>query len=162
MYFAIMCSIEVAVVLIARRRARTSWAELLRILGQRRHAWRVVYLLGLAAVIAISPLAIDVGPLPFRAIFGISALLLAPGAAFVAFWPIPDLLDELLLSVVLSMAILVLSAMVMLWAQVWNSVALLQILAIVIAPTLSWHAIRTIGSWDRASTDHTQEHITNG
>jgi hypothetical protein len=120
-----------------------------------------VYLLGLAAVIAISPFAIDVGPLPIRAIVGISALLLAPGAAFVAFWPIPDLLDELLLSMVLSMAILVLSAMVMLWAQAWNPVALLQVLAIVIVPTLSWHAIQTIGSWGRASTDPAQERIAN-
>ena len=66
-------------------------------------AWRPdTELVLLAGLTASAPLAVELAPVPVRAVLGSCALLLAPGAAVLAFWPVRDVLDRLLLTVVLS------------------------------------------------------------
>jgi hypothetical protein len=100
--------------------------------------------IGLGLLAATAP-ALTAGPAGLRAVAVFVVLLLAPGAAIVGFRPVRDALDELVLSVALSIGVLVLTALLMLsFPYQWSPPTLLYAVALVAGPMLVWHGARSL------------------
>ncbi|MDD7966788.1 hypothetical protein [Actinomycetospora lemnae] len=99
--------------------------------GDRR---RAAVLLGLAGLATCAPVLAVTPAAPLVAV----ALLVAPGAALVAFRPGADLLDDVVVGVGISVAVLVLGGVTMLALGTWNAEMFLGVLAFVAVPALVW------------------------
>jgi uncharacterized membrane protein len=142
MYLSALAILEVAIVaagLVWRfRRCRMVLPQ--RAAGRGRAAELGV----LAALTLLAPAAVARAPTSLRMLLGSCALLLAPGAALLTFWPVRDVLDRLLLTVVLSGAVLLLLSMLMLWTGLWSPLLLVHLVAATAAPILAWRALDVV------------------
>ncbi|GAA2565988.1 hypothetical protein [Pseudonocardia hydrocarbonoxydans] len=101
---------------------------------------RVALLMGMAITTASSSFVIVHGPEAMRLPVVIVTVLFAPGYALVVFRRLDDAVDELVLAVALSLALLVVTGTLMAGFGLWQPGVLVSLSTVVTAPALAWHA----------------------
>lgn len=126
--------LTLAVVLSARVKIPAAPVPPMRSVG------RIAVLVGMAVTTASSSLVIAHGPEVLRMPVAIVAVLLAPGYAVVVFRHLADALDELVLALAVSFALLVLVGTTMAGMRLWDPLLVVSLSTLVTAPALAWHS----------------------
>ncbi|GAA0219377.1 hypothetical protein [Cryptosporangium japonicum] len=113
------------------------------------HTTRGAILMGFATVTALGPALTEL-PTAVRAVPTAAVALLAPGLALLGFARIRDPFTEVVLSLAISVASLVLASQLMLLVDTWRPVALFAVTCLTAAPVLAWHGANGLDPADRA------------
>lgn len=115
-----------------------------RAVGTTRSTGRGALLVGLGTASALSTLVVAHGSSAARIAVAVVVLLLVPGYALLGLRPVGGALDELLLALALSTALLVLVGTLMASVAVWEPAALVALSTLATAPVLTWRGARLL------------------